>query len=217
MNTKYRPSAVEQKVFKLLDEQGMRSNLAKSTSRFLKLMSKHDKKTFLHECRVSLIAIELARFCKYEDVKPEFFGGANHDVGKLIISGELLKKDSITEAEYGIIKEHATKSAQMLEKYPFTAFIAGSHHNHQKNSYGTGIDGDNLPSGAHIATNGRMKDAALNVALADFFDAATTRKTQQMGAGGEDSSRERMEVEYPSMLDRIEFLFESADIRAIFS
>lgn len=207
--------SVEERVFSLLEQEGSRSGLAATTKKFLGLMEEHDRKTFLHECRVALIAMKLAEFCGFKDQKPELFGGANHDVGKLTISGELLGKGHITQEEYEIIKKHADASAKMLAKYPFTAYISGSHHSQQKNSYGVDFKGAGLPDGVKEATEKRMQEAAKNVALADFFDAASTRKTSQMGGENDKSPRERMEAEYPDYLDRIDFLFGSQDVQEI--
>lgn len=217
-NTETRDTkSVEERVFDLLEQEGPRSELATTTKKFLDLMAEHDRRTFLHECRVTLIAMELANFGGFKDQKPELFGGANHDVGKLTISDDLLKKGQITGKEYEIIKKHADRGAQMLDKHPFTSFIAGAHHSQQKNSYGAGLRDAGIPVGVMEATERRMKEASLNVALADFFDAASTRETSQMGAGKDKSSRERMEEEYPESLKQIDFLFNSNDIKDIIS
>src|SRR3990172_10322285 len=99
-------------------------------------MKGHSRDPYLHECRVALLAKRLAEHCGFKSVKPEFFGGLNHDVGKLSIEKELLGKDEITDLDYEKIKNHTYVGARGLSEHLVTAYIAGSHHKYQKDGYG---------------------------------------------------------------------------------
>jgi response regulator RpfG family c-di-GMP phosphodiesterase len=95
-----------------------------------------------------------------------------HDYGKISIPDTILKKNGqLTEEEYEIVKTHAEKTREILEKANFEGNfrqipeIAGGHHEKLDGSgYPAGLMGEDIPLGAKI------------IAVADFFEALTTKR-----------------------------------------
>lgn len=95
-----------------------------------------------------------------------------HDYGKIGIPDTVLKKPGrLTEEEHQLVREHTTKTRDILDRIHFEgAFrdvpeIAGCHHEKYDGSgYPGGLAGDKIPLGARI------------IAVADFFEAITARR-----------------------------------------
>ncbi|TAN39849.1 MAG: HD domain-containing protein [Nitrospirae bacterium] len=95
-----------------------------------------------------------------------------HDYGKLAVRDAVLKKnEKLTAEEYAEIQAHAAKSREILEKIAFEGEyrsvpeIAEAHHEKVDGSgYPRGLKGDEIPLGARI------------IAVADFFDAITSKR-----------------------------------------
>lgn len=95
-----------------------------------------------------------------------------HDYGKIGIEDSILKKDgALTTEEYTIIKTHADKSKDILERMNFKGVyrdipeIAWSHHEK--------VDGSGYPRGLkghEILTEAKI------IAVADFFEAITSKR-----------------------------------------
>jgi len=99
-----------------------------------------------------------------------------HDVGKVGISDSiLLKPGKLTEAEFEVMKTHATIGADTLQsarrKYPRNVLlnmgiaIARSHHEHWDGSgYPDGLAGEDIPLSARV------------MAVADVYDALRSKR-----------------------------------------
>jgi len=98
---------IEKIFYNFIKEDSAHSRLREDTLLYLSMMKKHDPDTYFHEIRVSLISVFLAREFSYLDIRPELYGGANHDVGKIEISNRLLHKEKFRDADYKIIENHA--------------------------------------------------------------------------------------------------------------
>jgi putative two-component system response regulator len=90
-----------------------------------------------------------------------------HDVGKISIPDEILKKPGkLTAEEFAVMKTHTTNAARILPGKPFYAMariVARSHHEKWDGSgYPDGLKGEDIPLPARI------------VAIADVFDALVT-------------------------------------------
>ena len=151
-----------------------------------KLAESRDPDTGRHLERVRnysrLLAAQLATY-------PEFSATINgsfialiyqtsplHDIGKIAIPDSvLLKAGSLNDAEYAIMKTHATHGAETLgaalRQYPEAIFlqmardIAATHHERWDGSgYPAGLRGNAIPLCGRI------------VALADVYDALTSKR-----------------------------------------
>lgn len=95
-----------------------------------------------------------------------------HDYGKIAIKDSILKKEGrLTAEEYEEIKNHASKSREILEQINFEGIykevprIAGAHHEkYNGKGYPDGLQGDQIPLGARI------------LAVADVFEAITAKR-----------------------------------------
>ncbi|NLV24243.1 MAG: HD domain-containing protein [Deltaproteobacteria bacterium] len=95
-----------------------------------------------------------------------------HDYGKIGVPDAILKKqERLTQKEYEIVKTHAAKTREILERINFEGIfkevplVAGAHHEKIDGSgYPLGLKGNRIPLGAKI------------IAVADFFEAITSQR-----------------------------------------
>ncbi|HEY5333979.1 MAG TPA: HD domain-containing phosphohydrolase [Solirubrobacterales bacterium] len=104
-----------------------------------------------------------------------------HDVGKIGIPAEILRKPSpLTREERGRMDEHTAIGARMLERVPFLAPVAplvrSAHERHDGGGYPEGLAGEQIPPGAmviatcdafHAMTSDRSYRKAMGVAAAE--------------------------------------------------
>ncbi|MGB8261795.1 MAG: HD domain-containing phosphohydrolase [Terracidiphilus sp.] len=128
-----------------------------------------DSETEGHSKRVTAYTIALARAMGIDpnQIKVIARGAFLHDIGKMAIPDEILKKPgSLTPEERVIMREHCTRGFMILRKIPFLAEAAEIVHSHQEHYDGSGypnhLHGDEIPIGARI------------FALADTLDAITS-------------------------------------------
>lgn len=92
-----------------------------------------------------------------------------HDIGKLFVSSNILKKPGkLTSEEFEEMKMHAIKGARILEGVPFLQMardIALCHHEH--------YDGSGYPSGLRQA---EIPLAARIITICDVFDALVSKR-----------------------------------------
>lgn len=128
-----------------------------------------DAETLGHTKRVTAYAIAIAH--KMGLPKDETLtilrGAFLHDIGKMAIPDEILKKpDKLTAEETAIMREHAYSGYKIVSKIPFLAKAAEIVHAHQEwfdgTGYPRGLKGDEIPLGARIFS------------IADTLDAITS-------------------------------------------
>ena len=114
-------------------------------------------------------AIAQALELKEEEVEIIREAGLLHDIGKIGIPENILKKQTfLTEEEYAVMKEHVKNAVEMIRflpdmNYMLPAVIA-HHERYDGKGYPTGIAGDAIPLGGRC------------LALADSFDTMTARR-----------------------------------------
>jgi HD-GYP domain-containing protein (c-di-GMP phosphodiesterase class II) len=150
------------------------------------MVHQRDPETAAHLKRMAefsrLIAQDLAESGKYdlsdEYIELIFLFSGLHDIGKIGVPDHvLLKPDKLTDAEFETMKTHASKGARLIEKMiknfdlgeiPNVQMlwnIAQFHHEKLDGSgYPYGLKDQEIPLEARI------------VAVADIFDALTTRR-----------------------------------------
>lgn len=131
----------------------------------------YDDATYEHCLNVALLSNILATWLRFsdEDVKLATACGLLHDIGKLTIPEEIVKKPGkLTEQEYNIIKMHTVNGYNILKRSGFdNDVIHAALHHHEK------YDGSGYPlgvSGQDINRFGRL------VAIADVYDAMTAER-----------------------------------------
>jgi len=125
--------------------------------------------TFNHSKRVAYYVRNICYKLKLEEEDASVIVEAArmHDIGKIAIPDNILfKRGKLTKEEYEIIKEHAAKGEQIVNK--LSQFKKGANiirHHHERfdgTGYPDNLKGNDIPLGSRI------------IAIADAFDAMTT-------------------------------------------
>ncbi len=128
-----------------------------------------DRETEGHSKRVTAFTIAIARAMGLprEQINTIARGAFLHDIGKIAIPDNILKKPGKLDSdEMAIMKEHAYHGYQIVKKIPFLAEAAEIVYSHQEWFNGSGypraLKGEEIPLGARIFS------------VADTLDAITT-------------------------------------------
>jgi putative nucleotidyltransferase with HDIG domain len=128
-----------------------------------------DSETEGHSKRVTAYTIALARAMSVspEQIKVIARGAFLHDIGKMAIPDDILRKPGkLSPEEQEVMREHCARGYNMLRKIPFlseSAEIVYTHQEHHDGSgYPNGLRGSEIPIGARI------------FAVADTLDAITS-------------------------------------------
>ncbi len=129
-----------------------------------------------HSDRVARVAVRLARQlgCDDETAKVIYLSGLLHDIGKIGINDDVLRKPGrLTEPEFEHVKTHVTigyKILKDLRKMQHMLPVVLHHHESwDGNGYPHGLKGDDIPYLARI------------VAVADSYDAMTSDRPYRRG------------------------------------
>jgi putative nucleotidyltransferase with HDIG domain len=144
-----------------------------------------DSETEGHSKRVTAYAIALARAMGIppEEVKIIARGAFLHDVGKMAIPDEILRKPGkLDPRECELMREHCARGYQMLRKIPFLAGAAEIVFCHQEHfdgsGYPNGLRGREIPVGARI------------FAIADALDAITSDRPYRQASDFDHARKE---------------------------
>jgi len=131
-----------------------------------------DSYTGDHSNEVAELAVKVGQRLGMSGVELERlrYGALLHDVGKIGIPGELLRKPGpLTDAERERMDEHTAIGARMLERIPFLAPVAplvrSAHERYDGGGYPDGLKGDEIPRGAMV------------IATCDAFHAMTSDRS----------------------------------------
>lgn len=134
-------------------------------------MRSFDDLTYAHSMNVALLSNVLAKWLRFspEDQKMATICGLFHDIGKLLIPEEILKKPSaLSKEEYQEIKTHTLKGFHILEDmgmdYTICQTALMHHERHDGSGYPLGMKSDQIP-----------KFSAL-IGIADVYDAMTSAR-----------------------------------------
>lgn len=146
----------------------------KITSTIYALMATIDAKdtyTFEHSCNVSEYAVALAKEIglKNEEIKIVKEAGLLHDIGKIGIPEDILKKRGrLTNKEYDTMKKHVMNSIKMIHYLPNMNYlipaVVSHHERYDGNGYPRGTKGEDIPLLGRI------------LAVCDSFEAMTARR-----------------------------------------
>jgi putative nucleotidyltransferase with HDIG domain len=136
-----------------------------------------DSETEGHSKRVTAYTIALARAMGITPVEIRIIarGAFLHDIGKMAIPDEILRKPGkLTAEEQEIMRDHCTRGYHILRKIPFLSEAAAIVHTHQEHfdgsGYPSGLSGSEIPIGARI------------FAVADALDAITSDRPYRKAA-----------------------------------
>jgi putative nucleotidyltransferase with HDIG domain len=140
-------------------------------------MKSRDEYTFQHSVSVAALAVAFGRVLEMPraEIKELAMGGFLHDVGKAKVPGHILNKPGkLDDAEFGVMKTHATNTAELLRGVhgiSEIAFNAASQH-HER------YDGTGYPrrlKGEEISLHGQA------LAIVDVYDAITSIRIYHKG------------------------------------
>lgn len=134
-------------------------------------MRQYDDQTFAHSINVALISHVFAEWLgmSEEDCKLALTCGLLHDIGKLKIPEEIIKKPSrLTDKEFERVKTHPIEGYQLLQERPLSKHIKNAALMHHER-----FDGSGYPFG--ISGN-KIDPFARMIAIADVYEATTASR-----------------------------------------
>lgn len=136
-----------------------------------------DPYTRNHSYRVARYVVAIAEELGWNenDIEGIYIAGLLHDVGKIVISDTVLKKETpLTTEELLEIKKHPDLSYHILSKvkFPWKDIVSYIRHHHER------LDGSGYPDHLNNAT---LSEGAKILTLADSFDAMTTDRPYRKG------------------------------------
>lgn len=136
-----------------------------------------DNYTYEHSVNVVVLSLMLGLELNYTKSKLHnlAIGAMLHDMGKVFVPKEvLLKSGKLTDAEFGLIKEHPSRGYEYLksdeEISAMSKIIILQHHER--------IDGTGYPDGID---GSRIHEFSKIVSIADVYDALTSDRPYRMG------------------------------------
>jgi len=130
-----------------------------------------DPYTAGHLERVRRLALNLAFALNWntEDIAILEFGAILHDIGKIVVPSQVLKKTGpLTKEEWKLMRQHPEAGAKMLEGVDHlkaaVPYVLNHHEWWNGSGYPAGLKGEKIPR------EGRL------LAIADAFDAMTTNR-----------------------------------------
>ena len=149
-----------------------------------------DHETTGHSFRVALYAVTLAKAMGIhgEELKAIEWGALLHDVGKMVVPDEILRKvGPLTEREWHIMKQHPTWGFDMLAEVSFLQpavldIIYCHHERWDGQGYPRGVAGEGIPLAARI------------FAVVDTYDAITSDRPYRRARGHQTAVTELQRV-----------------------
>lgn len=158
----------------------------------------YDNSTYAHCVNVSLLATMIGRKLDFSEDEQRILavGGLLHDVGKLKVPAEIIKKaGKLNDDEYDVVKHHPEEGYKLLKAKGLEEDILMCVLQHHEKCDGTGY-----PQGLNRDT---MNKYAKVIAIADVYDALTSQRVYRDALCPfiaaeifEEESYEKYEVEY---------------------
>ena len=137
----------------------------------LQNMRQYHDLTFTHSLNVALICNVFSEWLHFPQADRELATtcGLFHDIGKLAIPEDIIKKPSrLTDEEYNIIKTHPVEGYKILKQQDIDQHIKNAALMHHER-----CDGGGYPLGV---TGDKIDKFAKVVAIADVYDAMTAAR-----------------------------------------
>lgn len=137
----------------------------------LHCMRDYDDTTFSHSLNVALLCNILAQWLSFsqEEINMATLCGLFHDIGKLAIPDDIIRKPSkLTDAEYQIIKTHTLEGYSILKDQDLSIHIKNAALMHHER-----YDGSGYPMGINEE---KIDKYAQLVAVVDVYEAMTAAR-----------------------------------------
>jgi diguanylate cyclase (GGDEF)-like protein/putative nucleotidyltransferase with HDIG domain len=165
-----RPDVTELSEFRKVASGADRVARFRAAASLARAVDSRDAYTGSHSERVSALAEKIAEQLGLtaEEIELTRLAGSLHDLGKLAIPEEILRKPSgLTDAERIVLERHPQIGYRMLESLgvdPIADWVLHHHERWDGTGYPDGLAGDEIPLGARI------------IFVADAFDAMTSNR-----------------------------------------
>ena len=158
--------------FRALEEGRRRKEmLIKTIEAIMVAVEAKDQTTSEHSRRVAVLSKKLAQWMKLspQEIDDVYFSAIIHDIGKLGISDNILKKpDRLTEDETAEMQRHPSIGEDIMRPVELPEYVLSGitqhHERYDGKGYPAGIKGD------------RMTAAGKIIKVADVFDALVNRR-----------------------------------------
>jgi diguanylate cyclase (GGDEF)-like protein/putative nucleotidyltransferase with HDIG domain len=166
----YRPDVIELAELKRLASGPYRAARFRAAASLARAVDARDVYTGSHSQRVADLAARTARRLGLpdEDIELTRLAASLHDLGKLAIPEEILRKPGpLTEPERMVLERHPQIGFRMLESLgvdPVADWVLHHHERWDGSGYPDGLPGDRIPLGARI------------IFVADAYDAMTSER-----------------------------------------
>ena len=166
----YRPDVIELAELKRLASGPDRAARFRAAASLARAVDARDVYTGSHSQRVAELAARTARRLGLPDEEVELtrLAASLHDLGKLAIPEEILRKPGpLTEPERIVLERHPQIGFRMLESLgvdPVADWVLHHHERWDGSGYPDGLPGERIPLGARI------------IFVADAYDAMTSER-----------------------------------------
>jgi diguanylate cyclase (GGDEF)-like protein/putative nucleotidyltransferase with HDIG domain len=167
----YRPEIVELAELKKLAGAADRAARFRAAAGLARTVDERDVYEGSHSERVAELAARVAERLgmEQEDVELTRLAASLHDLGKLAVPEELLRKPGpLTDGERLVLERHPQIGYRMLDSLdidPVAEWVLHHHERWDGTGYPDGLHGDDIPLGARV------------IFVADAFDAMTNDRT----------------------------------------
>ncbi|MBK24194.1 MAG: hypothetical protein CME70_09360 [Halobacteriovorax sp.] len=157
-------------------KQKQKSVCEQAVRSILQALDCKDHYTFGHSLRVTHFALKLGEEMGFDDetLYDLEMSALFHDIGKIAVpDAVLLKPARLDDEEFLQMKQHPSKSAEILEGFePFEEVAKNAKHHHERydgRGYPDGLKGEEIPLFSRI------------ILIADTFDAMTSTRPYRKG------------------------------------
>jgi len=204
------PPMIEAQVSQAFEELSVDKADKQAIEDFLAPLKEKDANSYEHSLRVGLLARNIGKYLGMRE-KPLLFSGLMHDLGKIVIPDEILKKtENWTEEDAKAIEQHVLSGYEKIKgRFDFTAEIVLLHHRFQKKQYP-----EILPEHLHDyseETKKQIFEYGRILAIADVYD-ALHRKNSKYGESKyltDEEIKEKMLEGNTDRADLIESLYKA--------
>lgn len=166
--------------------EDMRRIYHETIQAFAAAIDAKDVYTKNHSHRVAKYSVAVARELGWNehDLEGIYVAGYLHDVGKLIVSSDILnKKEQLTDSEVRELRAHSILSFTIISKikFPWQDVLHMIKHHHER------VDGSGYPE--EVAREG-LSEGVRILTIADAFDAMTSNRPYRAKMTMEDALQE---------------------------
>ena len=199
---------LEEKLQETFVELNVRPRDMETLRSFLQILKDKHEPTYEHSIRVGLLGADAAEYLGLNR-KALLFAGLLHDEGKSLVPIEALtKKGRLNEEDWERIHQHPNDGYRLVKDiFRIAAEIGVRHHYNEGRGYPKTLPQLEEPFPANL--KGMIEESGKLLAIVDFYDAATTRVSENGDTPlSGDEARPFLLEKFPESEQIIEKLYE---------